>query len=215
MPEAKPYVISKQVVWEAYLKVKANHGAAGVDGQSIEAFESDLKGNLYKLWNRMSSGMSVSIKEGTTLGAQWVPAERLRGELIAGGGEGIGRRANEPSTGRDPQPGSVTGSLPIRYHYRARLADQPTKTLDEGCRTEGTLPRWSEVISRCVLKPPVVGATMAVQLLHDLEAPNGHPSLGIFELRARPRLVVRRIKPEGQECVVEVPPERYVLGQFR
>ena len=56
MPEAKPYAISKQVVWEAYLKVKANHGAAGVDGQSIEAFETDLKGNLYKIWNRMSSG---------------------------------------------------------------------------------------------------------------------------------------------------------------
>ena len=56
MPEAKPYDISKQVVWEAYLKVKANHGAAGVDGESIEAFGTDLKGNLYKIWNRMSSG---------------------------------------------------------------------------------------------------------------------------------------------------------------
>ena len=56
MSEVKPYVISKQVVWEAYQKVKANHGAAGVDGQSIEAFETDLKGNLYKIWNRMSSG---------------------------------------------------------------------------------------------------------------------------------------------------------------
>jgi RNA-directed DNA polymerase len=56
MAEAKPYVISKQVVWEAYQKVKANHGAAGVDGQSIEAFETDLKNNLYKIWNRMSSG---------------------------------------------------------------------------------------------------------------------------------------------------------------
>jgi hypothetical protein len=44
------------MVWEAYQTVKANHGAAGVDGQSIEAFESDLKGNLYKIWNRMSSG---------------------------------------------------------------------------------------------------------------------------------------------------------------
>jgi group II intron reverse transcriptase/maturase len=56
MAEAKPYVISKQVVWEAYQKVKANQGAAGVDGQSIEEFEADLKNNLYKLWNRMSSG---------------------------------------------------------------------------------------------------------------------------------------------------------------
>ncbi|RPJ19340.1 MAG: group II intron reverse transcriptase/maturase, partial [Planctomycetaceae bacterium] len=56
MPEAKSYVIPKQVVWEAYKKVKANRGAAGVDGQSIEAFEKDLKDNLYRIWNRMSSG---------------------------------------------------------------------------------------------------------------------------------------------------------------
>jgi RNA-directed DNA polymerase len=56
MAEAKPYAISKKVVWEAYQKVKANKGAAGVDGQSIEAFEKDLKNNLYKIWNRMSSG---------------------------------------------------------------------------------------------------------------------------------------------------------------
>ena len=56
MAEVKPYTISKQVVWEAYQKVKANQGAAGVDGQSIEAFETDLKNNLYKIWNRMSSG---------------------------------------------------------------------------------------------------------------------------------------------------------------
>src|ERR1700741_5429253 len=56
MAEVKPYTISKQVVWEAYQKVKANKGAAGVDGQSIEAFETNLKNNLYKSWNRMSSG---------------------------------------------------------------------------------------------------------------------------------------------------------------
>ena len=56
MAEAKPYTISKQVVWEAYQTVKSNDGAAGVDGQSIEAFEKDLKNNLYKIWNRMSSG---------------------------------------------------------------------------------------------------------------------------------------------------------------
>ena len=56
MGEAKPYVISKWRVWEAYEHVKANRGAAGVDGQSLTAFEKDLKGNLYKIWNRMSSG---------------------------------------------------------------------------------------------------------------------------------------------------------------
>jgi RNA-directed DNA polymerase len=53
---AKPFEISKWVVWEAYRTVKANRGAAGVDEESIAEFEGDLKGNLYKLWNRMSSG---------------------------------------------------------------------------------------------------------------------------------------------------------------
>jgi RNA-directed DNA polymerase len=52
----KPYAISKQAVWQAYRKVKDNKGVAGVDGQSLAQFEQDLKGNLYKLWNRMSSG---------------------------------------------------------------------------------------------------------------------------------------------------------------
>ncbi len=56
MSESKPYAISKRVVWEAYQKVKAKQGAAGVDGESIEEFERNPKGNLYKLWNRMSSG---------------------------------------------------------------------------------------------------------------------------------------------------------------
>ena len=56
MTKAKPYAIPKQIVWDAYKKVKANRGAAGVDGQTLAAFEKDLKNNLYKLWNRMSSG---------------------------------------------------------------------------------------------------------------------------------------------------------------
>ena len=56
MSGPKSFDISKHLVFEAYLRVKANRGAAGVDGESIEQFEADLKGNLYKLWNRMSSG---------------------------------------------------------------------------------------------------------------------------------------------------------------
>jgi len=55
-PNGKPFEISKRAVWDAYERVKANQGAAGVDGESIEEFEQGLKGNLYKLWNRMSSG---------------------------------------------------------------------------------------------------------------------------------------------------------------
>jgi len=52
----KPFDISKAEVWEAYQKVKANQGAPGVDGCSIEDFEVKLKDNLYRLWNRLSSG---------------------------------------------------------------------------------------------------------------------------------------------------------------
>jgi retron-type reverse transcriptase len=52
----KPFDISKRAVWEAWEKVKANKGAPGVDGVSIAEFEKDLKNNLFKVWNRMSSG---------------------------------------------------------------------------------------------------------------------------------------------------------------
>ncbi len=54
--KAKPFKIPKREVWEAFKRVKANQGAAGVDGQSIAEFEANLSGNLYKLWNRLSSG---------------------------------------------------------------------------------------------------------------------------------------------------------------
>lgn len=52
----KPFDIPKQTVWEAYRKVAANKGAPGVDKQTLAEFEKDLKNNLYKIWNRMSSG---------------------------------------------------------------------------------------------------------------------------------------------------------------
>ena len=52
----KPFNIDKRMVYEAYKAVKSNRGASGVDKQSIEQFEADLSKNLYKIWNRMSSG---------------------------------------------------------------------------------------------------------------------------------------------------------------
>src|SRR6202795_5181403 len=56
MTPTKPYVIAKRAVWEAYQQVKANRGAAGIDHETIVMFEQNLSKNLYKLWNRMSSG---------------------------------------------------------------------------------------------------------------------------------------------------------------
>ena len=73
---AKPFDISKWVVWEAYRQVKANRGAAGVDEESIAEFEGDLKGNLYKLWNRMSSGT-------------YFPPPLLAVEIPKAGGNGV------------------------------------------------------------------------------------------------------------------------------
>jgi len=52
----KPFNIEKRLVYEAYKAIKSNGKAAGVDGETLEQFEADLAGNLYKIWNRMSSG---------------------------------------------------------------------------------------------------------------------------------------------------------------
>lgn len=91
-PTDKPFAISKRLVWEAYERVQVNKGAAGVDGCSIEDFEKDLKGNLYKIWNRISSGTyfpppvkSVEIPKpgGTrTLGVPTV-ADRIAQTVVA------------------------------------------------------------------------------------------------------------------------------------
>jgi RNA-directed DNA polymerase len=54
--DGKPFAIPKELVWQAWKQVKKNGGAAGADGVTIEIFEKDLKDNLYKVWNRMSSG---------------------------------------------------------------------------------------------------------------------------------------------------------------
>jgi RNA-directed DNA polymerase len=92
--EAKPFQISKQLVLKAYRKVKENDGAAGVDGQRIEDFEKDLRNNLYKIWNRMSSGtwfpppvLGVEIPkehgEGTRLLGVPTVADRIAQTVVA------------------------------------------------------------------------------------------------------------------------------------
>src|ERR1700704_5662367 len=54
--QVKPFDIPKQQVWEAYRRVAANKGAPGVDEETLGEFEDDLQNNLYRIWNRMSSG---------------------------------------------------------------------------------------------------------------------------------------------------------------
>ena len=72
----KPFQISKWKVWEAFERVKANKGAAGVDEQSIAEFEADRDRNLYQIWNRMSSG-------------SYFPPPVKAVEIPKAGGEGV------------------------------------------------------------------------------------------------------------------------------
>jgi RNA-directed DNA polymerase len=94
-PKPKSFAISKWAVWKAYLRVKANKGAPGVDEQSIAEFERNLKGNLYKLWNRLSSGsyfpppvraVEIPKRGGSGMRVLGVPtvADRIAQTVVAG-----------------------------------------------------------------------------------------------------------------------------------
>jgi RNA-directed DNA polymerase len=76
MKGTKSIEISKHLVWEAYKKVKANGGSPGIDQVTIELFDKNLKDNLYKLWNRMSSG-------------SYFPTVVKLVEISKGGGKGM------------------------------------------------------------------------------------------------------------------------------
>src|SRR4051794_16656835 len=97
----KPFRIDKKLVYEAYKAVKANAGAAGVDGQTIEQFDADLKSNLYKLWNRMSSGSYFP----PPVRAVAIP-KKSGGERRLGGapaGDRVGQKGGEQRS--EPEPG--------------------------------------------------------------------------------------------------------------
>jgi RNA-directed DNA polymerase len=111
----KPFHIDKKRVYEAYKAVKSKRGAAGVDGQSLEDFDKDLKGNLYKIWNRMSSGsyfpppvLAVSI-----------PKKDGAGERILGVPT-VGDRIAQMVVKQLIEPDLDPIFLPDSYGYRPR-----------------------------------------------------------------------------------------------
>ena len=100
----KPFEISKAEVWQAWEKVKDNKGAPGVDGCSIEDFEADLKNNLYKIWNRMSSG-SYFPPPGRNTEAAWRGHSNVRSALRV--------RSSGPDGGSAETGGEGRGDLPF------------------------------------------------------------------------------------------------------
>ena len=118
-PDEKPFAIPKLLVWEAWRQVKANKGAPGVDGQALDEFEANLADNLYKIWNRMSSGSyfpppvrAVEIPKphgsGTrVLGVPTVTSYRCVVQRAFGF---VGGDASVPSAVREAARGSVCAS---------------------------------------------------------------------------------------------------------
>jgi hypothetical protein len=109
-PKSKSFAISKWAVWEAYRKVKANKGAAGVDGGSIAEFEQDLHGNLYKLWNRLELYPDVVD---ACEGEGGVPSRLLKTDAGVGRQEGTPWMmfAGSPSGRRSMNASRSMGSL--------------------------------------------------------------------------------------------------------
>ena len=112
-PKDKPFAIPKPLVWEAYRRVKANKGAPGVDGQALDEFEADLRDNLYRIWNRMSSGSYFPP-----------PVRAVEIPKPHGGGVRVLGRADDRRQGRSDGGGHVSGAAggtevpPDSYGYR-------------------------------------------------------------------------------------------------
>jgi RNA-directed DNA polymerase len=116
----KSFDIPKRLVWEAYQRVKGNEGAPGVDGCSIEEFEKDLAGNLYRIWNRMSSGsyfpppvLAVSIPKPQGAGERilGVPtvADRIAQTVVAMALEPVDKIFHPDSYGYRPGRAPIDG----------------------------------------------------------------------------------------------------------
>jgi len=138
----KSYDIPKTLIWEAWLHVKANQGAAGIDAETIERFETKLAANLYKLWNRMSSGSYFPPP------VKAVPIPKKSGGVRVGRPDGI--RQDRADGGQGLSHGLIRSSIAIpmaigRGSRRWRRSPSPdavagTKTgwwssTSEGCST--------------------------------------------------------------------------------
>src|SRR5664279_166528 len=142
--EDKPFEISKWLVWDAYKKVKANKGAPGVDGQAIEQFEQDLEDNLYRLWNRLSSGTYFP----PPVKAVEIPKPGGRGVRVLGI-PSVSDRIAQTAAAMVLERKVVKGHrfLPTRGHETCPLvatvsAYRWPRNCRPGCGERGQGPRW-------------------------------------------------------------------------
>ena len=124
MGTSKQFTIPKDSVMKAFKAVKANAGSAGVDKQSIDDFEKDLKGNLYKIWNRMSSGtyFPPAVKA--------VPIPKKNGGVRVLGVPTVGDRVAQMVVKLHFEPKVEPVFLPDSYGYR------PGKSALDAIRSE-------------------------------------------------------------------------------
>jgi hypothetical protein len=116
----KSFEIPKMLIWEAYQKVKANKGAAGVDEQSLTEFAVNEKRNLYKIWNRMSSG-------------SYFPPPVKAVEIPKAGGRGV-RVLGVPTVADRPDSGSHDAGASGGTGVPPRLLRLPAGQVRVGCR---------------------------------------------------------------------------------
>ena len=115
-PKEKSFAIPRLMVWEAWRRVKANKGAPGVDDVDLEEFEADLRDNLYKIWNRMSSGsyfppavkaVEIPKPHGGGVRMLGVPTVSAYGVVVQRRFGFAGRHASIPSAVRRAASGPV------------------------------------------------------------------------------------------------------------
>lgn len=127
-PTDKSFVISKHLVWEAYRQVRRNKGASGVDEQSLAEFETDLKNNLYKIWNRLSSGTYFPPP------VRAVPIPKPQGGVRVLGVPTVGDRIAQTVVALTLEPRTEQIFHPDSYGYRpGRSAHDALEVCRERC----------------------------------------------------------------------------------
>ena len=146
MTSTKPYDIAKRTIWEAYRRVKANRGAAGIDDETIEMFEQNLSKNLYKLWNRMSSGSYLPP-----------PVRQVEIPKAKGGFRKLGIPTVSDRIGQAVVKLLIEPILDPMFHPDIDRDDRRNRRLPSPGNGAGNMTGWSSLISKAPLITLIMG----------------------------------------------------------